>query len=124
MSTPTVLACNLSPERAARIRGLCAVWKLRFHAVPPEAFGEPVGALAGVLAPTGAPAPEAPFAEEMLVLCHLREQALQGFLHGFRRAAIPPVALKAVLTPTNAAWTAQALHDELRREHEAMQRQR
>ena len=41
------------------------------------------------------------------------------FLQGLRRAHAG-VALKAVLTPTNSAWTPRALYAELQREHEAM----
>ena len=45
---------------------------------------------------------------------------LEGLLHGLRAARIPPVALKAMLTDTNAAWTAPALYAEIAREHAAM----
>lgn len=114
-----ILAYNLSAERAGRIRTLCAVQKLRLRLVNPEEFGLPVGVLAGVLPPAEA-APVEPFEEEMLVLCQLSEDALQRFLMGFRKSGIPTVALKAVLTPTNASWNAKALRDELKKEHAAM----
>ena len=115
----TILAYNLSAERAGRIRTLCAIQKLRLRLVPPEEFGLPVGVLAGVLPPAEA-APAEPFSEEMLVLCQLSEAALQRFLLGFRKNGIPPVALKAVLTPTNAAWNGRVLRDELKKEHEML----
>lgn len=116
---PTILAYNLSPERAGRIRTLCAVQKLRLRLVEPEEFGLPVGAVAGVL-PAAEGAPVEPFSEEMLVLCQLSEEALQRFLVSFRKSGIAPVSLKAVLTPTNALWNARALRDELKKEHAAM----
>ena len=47
---------------------------------------------------------------------------LNAFLHGFRADKIPPVSLKAILTPTNAGWNALQLHDELVKEREAIQR--
>lgn len=115
----TILAYNLSPERAGRIRTLCAVQKLRLRLVKPEEFGLSVGVLAGVLPPAEPTAAE-PFFEEMLVLCQLNESELERFLMGFRKNGIPPVALKAVLTPTNATWNARALRDELKKEHAAM----
>ena len=37
-----------------------------------------------------------------------------------RRAGVRPVALKAVLTPTNAAWDSNALYAELCKEREAI----
>ena len=114
-----VLAYNLLPERAGRIRTLCAIEKLRLRLVDSSEFGLPVGVLAGVLPPLEAAAVE-PFSEEMLVLCGLSEAALQRFLTGFRKHSIPPVALKAVLTPTNAVWNAKTLRDELKKEHAAM----
>ena len=45
---------------------------------------------------------------------------LEGMLQGWRAAHIPPVALKAMLTDTNAAWTAPALYAEIAKEHAAM----
>ena len=42
------------------------------------------------------------------------------FLGLFRRMGIAPVALKAMLTPTNAAWDSEKLHEELAGEHRAM----
>ena len=114
-----ILAYNLSAERAGRIRTLCAIQKLRLHLVTSEEFGLPIGVLAGVLPPVEPTAAD-PFFEEMLVLCQLSEAELERFLLGFRKSGIPPVALKAVLTPTNATWNAKALRDELKKEHEAM----
>ena len=57
---------------------------------------------------------------EMLVMAHFRPGLLEGMLQGWRAAHIPPVALKAMLTDTNAAWTATALYAEIAREHAAM----
>ena len=45
---------------------------------------------------------------------------MNQFLLGFRKKKIPPVALKAVLTPENSAWDSCKLHEELLREHRAM----
>lgn len=78
-----------------------------------------VGALAGVL-PRNPDAPAAPLPGEMLVLAHFRPGMLEGMLQGLRAAHVPPVALKAMLTDTNAAWTAPALYAEIAREHAAM----
>ncbi len=116
---PLVLAFNLAPERAARVRTLCAVRKLGFRLVAPEAYGKSVGTLAGVLPEEDEPAQ--PFDEEMLVLCSLSEAQLDQFLRGLRASGMPPVALKAVLTPSNARWTPARLCAELKREHEAFQ---
>ena len=82
-------------------------------------FGQTIGALAGVL-PREPDAPAAPLPGEMLVMAHFRPGLLEGMLQGWRAAHIPPVALKAMLTDTNAAWTAPALYAEIAKEHAAM----
>ena len=81
--------------------------------------GQGHGALAGVL-PRTADTPAAPLPGEMLVLAHFRPGMLEGLLQGLRAAHVPPVALKAMLTDTNAAWTAPALYAEIAKEHAAM----
>ena len=120
MNLPLVLSYNLSPEREGRLRTLCAIEKIRLRPVKPQEYGKPVGALAGLLPDTGLPQAAIPFREEMLVLCGFSEQALNAFLRGFRKSGLTPVALKAVLTPSNAAWNSTQLCAELQREHEAM----
>ena len=98
---------------------VCLRLGIRVQAVDPADFGQTVGALAGVL-PRTADAPAAPLPGEMLVMTHFRPGLLEGMLQGFRAAHIPPVALKAMLTDTNAAWTAPALYAEIAKEHAAM----
>lgn len=120
MAAPVILAVRMVPERLGRVRTLCALERLRLRPVAPAEYGQPIGALAGLLPPSEAEAPEADVTEEMLILCGLSEAALSRFLQAFRRQGVPPVALKAVLTPTNAAWTVPALFRELCRERAAM----
>ena len=84
-----------------------------------DTSGEPVGALAGMMPRTGAEAAGS-FDDEMLVLVNFGSKLLNQFLQELRAAKIPGVALKAVLTPTNAEWNSVRLHEEIRREHEAM----
>jgi hypothetical protein len=55
------------------------------------------------------------FEEEMLVMETLSSPLLDAL-----RAGGTPVALKAVVTEQNKAWSAAALCRELKREHEAM----
>ena len=62
---------------------------------------------------------EGGFSDEMLVLCGLSGPPLDALLSSLRRSRVV-VALKAVVTEDNAAWSSLQLHDELRQEHEAM----
>ena len=57
---------------------------------------------------------------QAVIPAHFRPGMHEGLLQGLRAAHVPPVALKAMLTDTNAAWTAPALYAEIAREHAAM----
>ena len=59
------------------------------------------------------------FRDEMLVMCGLGQGQFQAFLDQLRRSRAT-VALKAVLTESNAAWSSFRLHREIAAEHEAM----
>ena len=122
-----VLLYNLSKEKLSKIRFLLFKLGLEGRVVSPEEFYLPVSTLAGVEglspAPEAAGAPQESFSGEMLVICGLSSAQFSGFLNALRQNHCG-VALKAVLTETNARWSSAALHRELRREHEAMQKAR
>lgn len=61
------------------------------------------------------------FQDEMMVMKDLSREKLQAFLQFFRDNALPPVALKAVLTPVTVHWNSLELHKELSEEHKALQ---
>ncbi len=65
------------------------------------------------VAPSGAALPSA------IVFSGLREDELGAIMTACRQLTLPPV-LWAMLTPTNAAWSARALITELAREREAL----
>ena len=48
----------------------------------------------------GRPAAPGAFADEMLVMAHLSSLQASQFLQSLRRLGVPPIALKAMLTPT------------------------
>ena len=120
--TPVLFLYNLDNPRGAKIRRMCLPLGVRTKLVPPQAHGLTLEQLIG-----GAPAPEdgAPgFSDELLLLVDFTNAQMDALFVGFRRAKIPPVALKAVLTPTNRSWTSVQLHQELLREHEAVRQGR
>lgn len=55
----------------------------------------------------------------MLVLCNFSEARLDALLQGMRRSGIR-IALKAMLTESNAGWTFLQLYEELLKEHAIM----
>ena len=120
MKQPVLLMYNLSGERARAISMAAMRLKIRVRRVEPEEYGLPLAILCGL----EAEAPEAvqvqPFEDEMLVMALFPAGMMNAFLQAMRRMGVAPVALKAVLTPTNAAWDSVRLHEELSREREAI----
>ena len=119
MTTPTILAMNIQPEKLGKLRFLCLRLGIRVNVIEQRAFGCTVG---GLVAGDAAPVRGrwAPFTDEMLVMAQFRPGMLDAFLAGFREMGIAPVPLKAMLTETNAEWTLERLYAALREEHEQM----
>ena len=96
MKQAVLLCYNLAPEKAQKIRLAAMRLKIRVRPVAKEEYGQTLAALCGM------------------------EETTNTFLGLFRRMGIAPVALKAILTPTNAQWDSEKLHAEIASEHEAM----
>lgn len=116
---PTILTFNLSDARLSKLRFLCMKLGLMVKPVPAEDCGQPISALCGLSDPADA-APTEAFPEEMLVFCHMDNAAVNRFLQTAKQMRFAPVALKAILTPTNAAWTPAQLCAELKDERAAV----
>lgn len=123
MDHPLLLSYNLRPGTAAGVQKICMDQGIRVREVAAAEYGKPIGLLAGIPMPISVLGEQGPaFSDEMLVMCRLSPGQLDAFLKAMRENALPRIPLKAVLTPTNAAWTSVKLRTELAREHEAMQR--
>lgn len=118
--SPTVLCYALSDARFAAISALCRTQGCFPRRVAETEYARPVGALLGF--PAGERSGSGAVLEEMLVLCGFTPDRLDNFLAAFADSGVPSVALKAVLTPSNATWTAGELCAELLRERQAMDR--
>ncbi|MDD7669048.1 MAG: DUF3783 domain-containing protein, partial [Agathobacter sp.] len=57
------------------------------------------------------------FATEMMVFSGMNPQQVDAFLAEYKATGGQPVALKAIVTPHNVFWTADALFRELMKEH-------
>lgn len=121
MKQPVLLMYNLSGERARAISMAAMRLKIRVRSVAAEEYGLPLAILCGLedAAEEGAQTAQ-PFEDEMLVMALFPAGMMNAFLQAMRRMGIAPVALKAILTPTNAAWDSVRLHGELSREREAI----
>ena len=121
---PAVLLYNFrDPARRDRLRGWLERKGVRALEIAPTELHHSLGALLslpgfdreqGLWLGRG-------FDEEMLVMFGFQGTLLRDFLAFFRGEALPPVALKAMITPTNVNWTSLALHEALREEHERLQ---
>ena len=116
---PTILTFNLAEERLSKLRFLCMKLGTNVKAVPAEDLCQPISALCGLSDPIEM-SPVENFAEEMLIFCHMDNAQVNRFLQTARQMRFAPVALKAVLTPTNAEWTPVQLCAELKDERAAV----
>ena len=120
MARPMILAFNLSDARLAKLRFLCMKLGVLVKPVPAEDFAQPIAALAGLAERSEAIEATEAFADEMIVFCHMTNVQLNNFLKTAKQQRVPAFPLKAILTPTNAAWTPAALCAELKQEREAI----
>lgn len=58
--------------------------------------------------------------EEVLVMKNFTSRRIDELLMGLRKAGVPKIALKAILTEQNCNWTFYQLYEELQKEHKAM----
>ena len=122
MATETVLMYNCSGPEWAKLRQIFLMLRVRICPVEADQYGL---TLAELLSRSGEKrGVEEDFSDPMLVFCGLSQGKLDQLLTAMARAQLPRIALKAMLTPTNAGWTSQQLWTELRREHAAMEAQR
>lgn len=106
----------------AKLKGVLVQMGVRIKNIQPEQVLQTVGYLAGMdgfeeLEVTG----ELPMLEEeMLVIKGFAEKRIDELLKNLRRAGVPKINLKAVITESNSPWTFYKLYEEIKEEHEAM----
>lgn len=111
-------------SKAAKLKGVLIRMGVRIKNITPEQTGQTIGYLAGFdgfdeMEPQeGSVAPE--IDEEMLVMKSFTNRRIDELLVGLRRAGVPKIELKAVVTETNCGWSFYALYEELKKEREAM----
>ena len=120
MKQPVLLCYNLKEEHARGVRMAAMRLKIRVRGVQKDEYALPVGALCGLDIPPRAQETAAGFDDEMLVMAFFPTGMMNLFLQTMRRAGVGRIALKAVLTETNAQWDSLRLHSERSMEHEAL----
>ena len=122
MEPKSILMYNLDSEKGRKLKLLCLKNRIRIREIRPEQYLEPVGYLAGMkeISSDGKVYDGQGFDDEMLVFRGFDGQSLPAFLREMSRNKVERVALKAVLTPGNVNWDSIQLHEEIKKEHEAL----
>lgn len=126
-------------KHVAMMKSVLVRMGIRIRNIGPEQVMETVGYLAGmdgfeaagagkaVSADGELPAGDVPAAStvpeipvEMMVLKQFSNRRLDELLLNLRKAGVPKIGLKAVLTEHNSGWTFYHLYEELKEEHETM----
>ena len=114
-----ILMFGLDKDKEKTVRTVCS----RIGAVPViverRDYSQKLGTLAGVQGfsrdKTVYSGPN--FPAEMLVFSGMNSTQVDVFLAEYKKTGVPVVGLKAIVTPHNVFWTAEALFKELLKEH-------
>ena len=119
----TILLFN-PPEKERLLKLEMALFPLRIRMkrIQSTDYNQPLGVLAGMkeMAPAEGSynGPELP--STMIVFCFLDDNRLNQALAAIRKSGAGPFPYKAILTPTNSAWTAPDCFAEIKKESEAI----
>lgn len=123
------LVLYYNPEvssKVMKLKGVLVRMGVRIRNVAPGAGASAVGRLAGI---SGYERPEngavqetelPAIPDEMLVMHGFTGRRIDELLLGLRKAGVPKVELKAVVTESNAGWTFYHLYEEIKEEHQRM----
>jgi hypothetical protein len=108
-------------SKAAKLKAVLIRMGIRIRNISSDQMNQTVGYLAGIegfdeTAFEACP----PVEEEILVMKNFSNRRVDELLLNLRRAGVPKVQLKAVVTDTNCKWRFYDLYEELKEEHEAM----
>lgn len=117
VTAPAILIYNLDNSQKLKLMFICSQLKLRLISVPRADYAQPLGALVGMSKRIPAEPGGEDFSDEMLVMVNFSNPLLNAFLAALRQNHVQGIALKAILTPTNAAWDSVKLRNELMEEH-------
>lgn len=108
----------------AKLKGVLVRMGVRIKNIAPDQVIQKVGYLAGIpgyeeevcAADTEIPVIE----EEILVMKNFTGRRIDELLLNLRRAGVPKIDLKAIVTESNCSWTFYHLYEEIKEEHRAM----
>lgn len=109
-------------EAGKKLKGVCFRMGIRVREITPDQFHHPLGYLAGLpgFEATEGSGDGRTFSEAMLVMKQFTSKRMDELFRQWKKAGVPRIPLKAVVTPQNAQWDSVTLYEELVREHQAM----
>lgn len=117
-----ILMFGLNKDKEAAVRAAGSAIGATVVAVPRKDYSQKLGTLANVQGflrdKTVYSGPD--FPAEMLVFSGMNSAQVDTFLAEYKKQCVPAIGLKAIVTPHNVFWTAEALFKELLREHMSM----
>lgn len=122
---PTVLlfAFNYADKREKIARTLLPL-KLRIKRIEKSDYNQPLGVLLGIVEDAAVEAYQgADLPNEMMLIAGCDDQQIHALLDALRKAGIPKIHRKAVLTENNQYWDALELYEELDQEYEYFRQQ-
>lgn len=114
-----ILTFGLDKEKLRAVRGAAQKNGIYVKEISRRDYAQKLGTLAGIQGFTKEKAsydgPDFPL--EMMVFSGIDSAQMDTFLADYKKTGAKPVPLKAVITPHNIFWTAEALFKELWKEH-------
>lgn len=121
---PQILLFHVNPNKAKQIEAICRSLKIQVTKIKPSSYSQKLGYLAGISGfnreNTTYTGPE--FPSEMMIFSGMDSSLVDTFLAKYKEASIPPIGLKAIITPHNIFWSAENLYKELFKEHQSFMR--
>lgn len=107
--------------KAAKLKAVLVRMGIRIKNISPEQVNQTVGYLAGFDGFEEEEQENCPDVdEEIMVMKNFSNRRIDELLLNLRRAGVPKIDLKAVITDTNCKWKFYDLYLELKKEHDTM----
>ncbi|WP_394524397.1 DUF3783 domain-containing protein [Lacrimispora sp. JR3] len=107
--------------KSAKLKAVLVRMGIRIRNISADQMNQTVGYLAGYDGFEERGFEECPpVKEEILVMKNFSNRRVDELLMSLRRAGVPRIELKAVVTDTNCKWRFYDLYEELKKEHEVM----
>lgn len=122
MRNEVVLYYSPAPRPyVTKLKGVLVRMGVRIRNIGTDQVNQRVGYLAGMPGFEEEHNPSVPLIEdEVLVMKNFTSRRIDELLMNLRKAGVPKIALKAVITEQNSKWTFYQLYEELKEEHTAM----